>query len=775
MSKNTSLRKTRKSRKAKHHLSKRFLFFSLKLTLVLLPLLLLASIYLDSVVREKFEGHHWAVPAKVYARPFEIYQGLALSPTDLIDALRTLGYQMAESPTQPGQYRQTGSSVDITTRGFSFADQKESSRTLQINFSDNTVTAIIGTKKNKAISLLRLEPLLIGSIFPGLHEDRHPIKLTEMPPVMLAGLVAVEDRYFMEHHGFSIRGVIRAMWSNIHTGGMLQGGSTITQQLVKNFYLNSERTLTRKVIEVWMALLLELHYSKQSILETYLNEVYLGQEGNRAIHGFGLASQYYFHQPLDELRLQQMALLIALVKGPSYYDPWRHPERATTHRNVVLDVMFDQGIISARERDWAQAQPLDVGNGAASRVGIYPAFLDFVRRQLKNDYKDQDLLSEGLQIFTTVDPQIQKLVEHSLQTGIAKLEKNYKSLADGKLQGAAVVTNPANGEVLAMTGDRNPQYPGFNRALDARRPVGSLLKPFVFLTALENGRYSLASQIDDSALKWRTANGTYWKPQNYDRKQHGQVAIIDVLAHSYNLATARIGLQIGVKKLIDVLRRAGVDAPLDEVPSLLLGAGGLSPMEVAALYQVIPAEGFVVPLRAIREVYTAKGVPLKRYGLEMEQRFDAAYIEEISFAMETVFSTGTARAAYDKFPFALRLAGKTGTTDEQRDSWFAGFSSNYNTVVWLGRDDNSKLPLTGATGALPIWANIMAALPNQSLTQPTNNNIDWQWIDKTSGKRTDEGCGGSRRLPIDKRGPQADYVPCAGRGWLNRPTGTKSP
>ena len=742
------------------------LFFLLKCLLVLTPIVLLCSVYLDSQVRSKFEGRKWAIPAKIYARPLEVYTGQQLALNEFKAYLDLLGYQQVDTAGKIGQYSLTNQEITLTTRGFAFADQHEPSQTLLIHFDNDRLTTI-KTNKGEGTALVRLEPLLIGSIFPGEHEDRLLIQLEEAPPVMLAGLVAVEDRYYMQHHGFSVRGVLRALWTNLTAGGLVQGGSTITQQLVKNFYLSSERTLSRKIMEVWMALLLEYHYDKRAILETYLNEVYLGQEGNRAIHGFGLASQYYFRQPLGELKLHQMALLIGLVKGPSYYDPWRHEKRCIERRKVVLDVMQDQGIISSAERDWAEKQPLGVGESANSKPGAYPAFLDMVRRQLKTDYRDEDLLSEGLQIFTTIDPQLQRIAEEQLRNGVQKLEKNHPKLEAGKLQGAVVITSPGNGEILALVGDRNPKYLGFNRALDARRPVGSLLKPFVFLTALESQRYSLASMIDDGPVKWQTANKTYWQPMNYDHKDHGKIAMIDALAHSYNQATARVGLQTGVRQLVGVIRRAGVEAPIEEVPSLLLGAGGMSPLEVASLYQMLPADGFVLPLRAIREVYTADGKALKRYGLEMEQRFDPASIQLITYAMESVIREGTAKVAYDAFPFGVHVAGKTGTTDDQRDSWFAGFSANYNTVVWVGLDDNGKTPFTGATGALPIWTAIMAQLPNQTLAQPSDPQIEWRWIDRTSGASTEDNCTGARRLPFDKRGPETPYVPCAGKStWL---------
>ena len=744
------------------------LIFTAKCAAVVIPFVLLASVYVDSLVRNKFEGRKWTIPAKVYAKPLELYPGQPFSAKGMTDALTLLGYQASSAAGFPGQYHHAGDSVEMHTRGFAFADQPEPSRRVRLEFNSSGIAQIYD-KDGKALPLLRLEPLMIGSLYSGKHDDRLLVKLEDVPPVMLAGLVATEDRYFMDHHGVSLRGIARALWINIAAGGLVQGGSTITQQLVKNFYLNSERTLSRKILEVWMSVLLEVHYSKREILETYINEVYFGQEGGRSINGFGLASQQFFRQPLNELKLHQMALLIGMVKGPSYYNPWRNPERATERRRVVLGTMLDQGVISQAEYDWADKQPLAVGGGNQSRIGVYPAFLELVRRQLNAEYKDEDLLTEGLKIFTTIDPQVQWLAEQSLQNGISKLEKSYKALGatKGQLQGAVVVTNPANGEVVALVGDRNPKFSGFNRAIDANRPVGSLLKPFIFLSALESEKYSLATQVDDSPLSWRNANGSWWRPQNYDGKSHGNVSLLETLAHSYNLATARVGLQVGVKPLINVIRRAGVQTELDPVPSLLLGAGGMSPLEVARLYQMLASGGFTLPIRTIRDVYTADGKPIKRYGLEMEQTVDAAYTQEITWAMQAVLREGTARAAYDRLPFGLRLAGKTGTTDSQRDSWFAGFSANYNTVVWVGRDDNQKMPLTGATGALPIWINLMASLPNQTLPEPSHANIEWQWIDEASGNRTDEGCSGASRMPIDRRSPQPAYVSCRGRSPVN--------
>ena len=460
-------------------------------TLLILLVLVLAGVIgvglwflrLDAVVQEKFEGKRWAIPARVFARPLELYSGAPLTLKDVQDELRILNYR-EQVATTPGTWQQKGAELYVHTRGFQFSDGTEKAQVLRLRFSGNSLTDVASTVPNER-GLVRLEPLAIGGIYPKHKEDRVLMQLKEAPVHLVPALLATEDRSFYRHHGVSVRGILRAVWVNITEGGLRQGGSTLTQQLVKNFYLSDERTLSRKLNEAAMAVLLELHYGKDEILETYLNEVNLGQSGQHSVNGFGLASQFYFGQPISELQLHQVALLVGMVQGPSLYNPRRNPERARTRRNVVIDNLFAEGKITAAERDAARKRPLGVIARPTAASVVYPAFLDVVKRQLKSEYKEEDLSSEGLRVFTTLDPRVQDAADAAFVASLGRLQKTYgKRMAD--LQGAVLVSNPENGELLAIVGGRGA-FTGYNRALDADRQIGSLIKPAAYLTALESG------------------------------------------------------------------------------------------------------------------------------------------------------------------------------------------------------------------------------------------------------------------------------------------------
>ncbi len=523
--------KSRKTKSNKPSWKRRLFILLLKVSLVMLIIAAVGLVYLDAQVRAKFEGKRWALPAKVYARPLELFPGQQLSRDDLKIELKGLGYQFTSRASQPGTAEWATSRVRVFTRGFDFPDGQESARKLLIDFSGDTLTRI-RDESGGQLPLARLEPVLIGGIYPKDNEDRDLIQLSEAPPHLLDALIAIEDRNYYSHFGISPKGIVRAMVANIKAGRFVQGGSTLTQQLIKNFYLSSERSLSRKLAEIPMAVLLDLHYSKDEILEAYLNEVYLGQEGSRAIHGFGLASQYLFAQPIRELKLHQVALMAAMVKGPSFYDPRRHPQRAIERRNLVLKVLQEQGSITLEERGEAEKQPLGVVKQQSLLKGAYPAYLDLVKRQLREEYPEEALNSEGLRVFTALDPIAQTRAENSLVSVIGKLQQRYGKPVK-ELEGSMVVSNPLSGEVLAIVGGRNTRYQGFNRALDTLRPVGSLIKPVVYLAALE-GDYTLASIIEDEPIEVKLPNGDVWQPQNYSRTSHGPVPLHTALAHSYN-------------------------------------------------------------------------------------------------------------------------------------------------------------------------------------------------------------------------------------------------
>ncbi|HEY5715374.1 MAG TPA: penicillin-binding protein 1B, partial [Psychromonas sp.] len=588
------------------------------------------------------------------------------------------------------------------------------------------------------------EPLAIGGIYPSHHEDRLLVQLAEVPQSLQNMLVAVEDDRFYSHFGISLRGIARALISNIKAGGISQGASTLTQQLVKNYYLSSEQTLTRKAKEALMAILLELHFSKSEILEGYINEIYLGQDGPRAIHGFGLASQYYFNRPLSDLSLDQQALLVALVRGASYYNPWRNPERALQRRNLVLDIAAREERLDPALAEQAKKSPLGVGGPGAAHSRRYPAYLDLVRRQLQRDYNVEDLNSSGLAIFTHFDPLVQMSAESSLTSTIAKQKANGKST---ELQGAVVITRPNTGAVIAVLGGKDGRYAGFNRALDARRQVGSLLKPAVYLTALEQPDYTLATPINDDPYTLQLPNGDQWTPKNYDLEDHGDVLLYKALVHSYNQATARLGNTLGIEKVVETVHRLGVEQSFPALPSVTLGAVDLLPIEVAQMYQTLSSDGFYTPLMAINAVVDPAGKVLTRYPLEVDKRFNPESIYMLTHALQAVTHEGTAKSLEWLLP-GFSVAGKTGTTNDLRDSWFAGFSGDMMAVVWLGKDDNSSTGLTGSSGALRVWADIFkqrSRLPIQNLPP---ENITTVWVDRDTGQGSQQSCANAIPLPF---------------------------
>ncbi|MCU1718759.1 penicillin-binding protein 1B [Pseudomonas sp. 5P_3.1_Bac2] len=771
----TRKRTSRPRTKRRSSAMRPWLGWALKLGLVGLVVLAGFAVYLDAVVQEKFSGNRWTVPAKVYARPLELFVGQKLAKDDFLKELDALGYRREAAVSGPGGVSIAGNNIELHSRGFQFYESTEPAQRVRVRFSGDYVAGLNqGNGANLAVA--RLEPLLIGGLYPAHQEDRVLIKLDQVPPYLVETLVAVEDREFFKHFGVSPKGIARAMWINASAGQLRQGGSTLTQQLVKNFFLTNERSLTRKATEAMMALLLELHYDKQDILEAYLNEVFLGQDGQRAVHGFGLASQYFFSQPLSELKLDQVALLVGMVKGPTYYNPRRNPERALERRNLVLDLLVEQGVVTAEQAAAAKQKPLGITQRGTMANSSYPAFLDLVKRQLREDYQDQDLTEEGLRIFTSLDPILQHKAEGALTDTMKRLS-GRKGV--DQVEAGMVVTSPESGEVQAIIGSRSPRFAGFNRALDAVRPIGSLVKPAVYLTALERpSRYTLTSRVEDQSFSIKTGSGQVWTPQNYDRKPHGTIFLYQGLVNSYNLSTAKIGLEVGVPEVLKTLGRLGVEQDWPAYPAMLLGAGGLSPMSVANMYQTIANGGYNTPLRAIRSVLTADGQPLKRYPFQIQQRFDSGAIYLLQNAMQRTISEGTGRSVYNQLPRSLKLAGKTGTSNDSRDSWFAGFGQDLLAVVWLGRDDNGPTPLTGATGALQVWTDFMRRADPLPLDMPLPDNVVQAWVNGQTGQGTDPSCPNAVQMPYI-RGSQPAPGPACGiqapvnevmdwvRGWLD--------
>lgn len=714
-------------------------------------------LWLDREVRMAFEGKRWALPARVYARPLDLYTGQNLGREDVLRELKALGYQPVKQADDPGEFAVNGSTVGIHTRQFRFWDSMEPARRIRVQFQGNSVAAL-NRADGSSLALVRLEPQVIGKIYPEHHEDRILIRYENAPKPLIEALIAVEDRSYFEHQGIDPLAILRAAWVNLLAGEIRQGGSTLTQQLVKNFYLTQERTLWRKINEAIMALLLEAHYGKQEILEAYLNEVYLGQHGRNSIHGFGLAAEFYFRRPLSELNTPQLAMLVGMVRGASYYNPRRHPERALERRNLVLHLMAEQGFLDPQRADALAQQPLAVSTAPGWTSDRYPAFVDLVRRQLHRDYDSEDLQTAGLRIFTTLDPVAQHTAQQVLDQRLQGLEQN--SQRSKQLQGAVILTSVDTGEILALVGQRDNGTLGFNRALDAKRPIGSLVKPAVYLAALSQPEhYSVTTPLIDMPVSLPQPDGSEWRPENYDREFHGKVPLYEALVNSYNLATVKLGLDVGVGNVADTLEAMlpGISS-LPHYPSLMLGSIDLSPQQVTQMYQVIAAGGFRTPLKSIVAVLDSEGEPLKRYPLSVEQVVPGKPTYLVKFLLTQVVERGTARAASARLPNLMPLAGKTGTTNDLRDSWFAGFGSDKLAVVWVGRDDNQPTGLTGSSGALRVWTDLMQQIKPQPLNMSPPEGVSWQKV--INGKRTADDCERASAFPFIEPHLPEEFEPC---------------
>ncbi|MCK5770798.1 penicillin-binding protein 1B [Algiphilus sp.] len=754
---------------------------ALRISLLLLLALGIAAgslyvLHLDREIRERFAGVRWAVPSKVFAAPMELYPGLDIGPDALADELDRLGYRKVGEARNPGTYARSGSSVQLVSRPFRYWDGEVPSRRLFIRFGGGGIREIVEPGVNSSHALVRIDPLAIGSIHAARAEDRLLLKRDEVPELLARGVILVEDRHFYKHHGVSIRGIGRALVANIRAGRVVQGGSTITQQLVRNFFLTLDQNLQRKIKEAVMALLLELHYDKEAILEAYINEIFLGQDGSRAVHGFGLASVFYFNKPVAELNAAETALLVSLAKGASYYNPRRHPERARERRDLVLGIFADNGLIDEATHEAAVASPLGVASGDGVGAVRYPAFIELVRRQLQADYREEDLQSEGLRVFTTLVPRAQAGLERSIGGGLDEIERGRGMEAD-TLEAAGIVARTESGEIIALAGGRDGRYRGFNRALDARRPIGSLAKPFVYHTALSAPeRFNLLSMLEDEPLRIEMPNGSIWEPRNYDADAvHGDVRLYEALAKSYNLATARLGLAVTPEAVADTMRRAGLEEAPAALPSLALGAVDLSPLQVAQMYATLASGGYRYPLTAIREVTDAEGAPLTRYGLRVERGLDEGPTFLTNWALERVTLFGTGQGVYRRLDPGTRIAGKTGTTDGFRDAWFAGFGSDRVGVIWVGRDDNKPTGLTGASGALPLWSATMERIGLRSYEPYVPESVAEVQVDRESGMLAGEGCTQVIVVPYIAEFAPGDKAPCADegdaggiRGWFER-------
>ena len=735
---------SKKAEPTSHPNGKRRLWrFFWKLSLILLVLFGAYIIYLDAQIKQHFSGNKWQVPAQIYARPLQLQKGEEITRKEVLDELKLLGYRRVNQIQGSGEYSVSQAAISIYRRAFHFPDGFQPLRQLAIRWNGARIASITDLQTDQSLQQVRLESWLVTRLASGSQEDRMLVTLEDVPPLLVKALTLTEDRDFYSHHGIAPLSIIRALLANIAAGRTVQGGSTLTQQLVKNLYLTRERSLERKIKEALMAIIIDARYSKDKIIQAYLNEVFLGQSGDMAVHGFGLASYFYFDRPVYELDETEIAMLVGMIKGPSYYNPRKYPERAIERRNLVLRLLLEGNELTPQQYELAVSRPVGIATGDSLATGKHPAFMTQVRKELQTILADPNIRESGVKVFTTLDIYAQRRAEQALTSTLDRLQPGREAT----LEGAMVVSDIGSGEVRALVGGRNVSFAGFNRALDAVRPIGSLVKPAVYLTALEQpAQYNLATPLEDKPLSLSDEHGDNWQPQNFDKTYRGSVPLIDALSLSLNVPTVNLGLELGIDNVAATLKNLGVKRPVPEVPALTLGAVALTPFETNQIYQTIANNGAYRPLHTVSAIVSVNNRLMWRQAEYGEQRVNEESAYLLNYALYKVATEGTAKAigrTYDN----INMAGKTGTTDDYRDSWFAGYDRNNLATVWVGNDENRSTGLTGSTGALPVFLAYQQLQEPKSLSRRFPNGLGIAHFDPVTGAVVTAGCQGSMSVP----------------------------
>ena len=707
---------------------------------------------LDYRVTSKLDGVLWTIPAKIYSRPLELAEGINLNKDNLIKELEMLSYERVKNPVQPGEFKFSKDDLKIFLRGY--LDQR--SGIFNINFDASEIKGITN-QLGIAVDLIKLEPTVIGGMYPSHMEDRVLLNWPEVPPILVDTILAVEDQDFFKHFGISLKSISRAFLRNVQAGEVEQGGSTITQQLAKSLFFSSEQTIRRKVLEAIASLIIETRYSKEEILLAYINDVFLAQSGKRAIHGFGMGAQHFFGTSIQNLSTDQVALLVGMLKGPSFYNPRRNPNNATKRRNLVLRVLNTSNKISDSAFETLKKKELGVSLPNYRTETRYPAFHDIVRLELQKNFNEKELRTKGLAVETNLDPVLQDSLENNLQKTKLQLIKKYGSRLEG-LEGAAIVVDISSGEVKAVAGSTEPSSYGFNRSINAIRPIGSLVKPFIYLTALDQySDYNLTTLLDDSKLSLMSG-GKLWEPDNFDKKFHGEIPLHVALWQSYNIASARLGLDVGYEAVENMFLNLGITKDVPNYPSLFIGSFELSPYQAIQAYQTIASDGFYSPLRSIRQIKDTEGKIEFSYPHSIDQTIRPEPVALLKFAMQQTFERGTARGYSKKQIQLWNAGGKTGTSDDQRDSWFVGFAGELLVLVWLGFDDNRQTPLTGRTGAFQVWKNFINDIKPVKTIKSSLPRINYVWTDIEDGLRSGKKCKNSILIPFIE-GTEPNKIP----------------
>jgi penicillin-binding protein 1B len=736
---------------------KRMLKWCLPTFVLICGVILVYCGYLSIQIDKRFSGRRWSIPSKVYSDTTILYPGQKINHTLLDEKLRRLGYrEVSHKLLNKGELNRYKSSIQLYLHDFIVPPRYKVGIPVQIRFDENRIESITNLNTGQLLPILELEPEEVGVFFGPHRERRQLVSIDQIPNHLIYAVLAAEDRRFYTHKGLDPRGILRAIYTNLRHASIRQGGSTITQQLAKNYFLTPKRTFIRKLKELFMSLTIEVMYDKNEILEIYLNEIYLGQKASEAINGIGEASFFYFGKPVSNLSLVEAATLAGLIRGPNYYSPYADKERCQKRRNLVLNAMFEQGWISDEELKTALPLPVE-SVGYASYGKKAPYFMDYLSDQLTVLYSPQDLSSLGLSVYTTLDTQVQMAAENALKRGLDSLEKSNPELhhtdPQKQLQGAVIVMQPKTGYVLAMVGGRNYSFSQFNRITNARRQPGSAFKPFVYLSGLD--KFTPASLLSNEPRIYEV-DGKEWMPQNYVLMTEEHVRLRDALARSINLATVDLAMQVGLDQIITTADKFGFSTPLKPYPSIALGSFEVIPLELARAYCPFAADGVLPYPLALKEVLDENNVILERRHMSIKPVITPEKAFIMSSLLQSVVENGTAKSLKE-MGIAFPVAAKTGTTNDYRDAWFVGYTPDILALIWVGFDDGTTIRASGSKAALPIWAGLMNALPQY---------VSGGWFRMPTGVVKRVVCSESGQLAVENSCPHpmeeyflADHVP----------------
>lgn len=704
-----------------------------------------AFIYVDQQVARQLTSPTSSTVPAVYSDVVEVPFGTSQKLESFVKLLEERRYRQVATLQAPGEYVIEDGAVTVSLRPF-LTPHGEVVQSVAARYlpAQGTITS---PTTGAPIRTLLLEPQIVAPLAEHDVRASSYTPLERIPAHLLDAFLAIEDQRFFSHIGVDVVGLSRALIANLRAGRVVQGGSTITQQLAKNLFFSPERTLGRKVREALAAIALERQLTKERILELYLNEVYLGQEGVVAIHGVSTATNTFFGKSVEQLTIAESALLAGLVKAPSYYSPRRHPKRAAARRNVVLTAMRDQGFISESEYRRALDAPLTVlEEPLHRRTAAY--FVAALRRRLAESFNFDAALRRGLRVYSGLDASMQECAERALQEGLADLEKRYPKLKRSKspLQASLVAIEPHSGLVKAWVGGRNFSLNQFDRVDQAVRQVGSTMKPFLYLTALDGAlndyRVATATTIlPDRPMRFDLVTQKTWEPENFDREFRGDVTLRYALEKSLNIPAAYLGQRVGISNVVRTVRNFRIMASPPAVPALALGAADTSLLGLTAAYAALANGGVYVAPRLFASAVDGDGELLAYSELVEERVADERAVFVLTNILQGAVERGTARGVRTA-GFSAPTAGKTGTSNDTRDAWFLGFTPNLAVGVWVGFDDNSKIGLTGGSAAVPMWAEFMKCSsdrlePLEFIPPP---GVVYAEIDQTTGMRATPNC-----------------------------------